>query len=107
MIAYQAASAGRVFGYVGVGESLKLRTKLVADAYAQAATIRGEVTTALSRMREVHGSLRQVVTATRQRPHPAQPVQTEAHRGDAAGLLAWYRGLGETQNVTHTMEGAR
>lgn len=107
MIAYQAASAGRVFGYVGVGESLKLRTKLVADAYAQAATIRGEVTAALSRMREVQGSLRQVVTATRRRPHPAQPAQTEAQRGDAAGLLAWYRRLGDTPDVAHTTEGAR
>lgn len=103
MIAYQAASAGRVFGYVGVGESLKLRTKLVADAYAQAATIRGEVTSALSRMREVQVSLRQVVTATRRPSQAAQAVQTEAKRGDTSGLLAWYRRLG----VTHTTEGTR
>jgi hypothetical protein len=104
LVAYQAASAERIFGQIGWAESTKIRTKLLADAYGRGSDTRAQLTAALHNMRTVGGTLREVVAAQRQLLQPRKvPSQEEmAQQVTSTGLLDWFHNFGDTQNGSHT-----
>ncbi len=104
LVAYQAASAERIFGQIGWAESTKIRTKLLADAYGRGSETRAQLTAALRNMRAVGGTLREVVAAQRQLLQPRKVLSKEemTQRVTSTGLLDWFRSFGDTQDGSHT-----
>lgn len=96
MIAYQAGSMERLFGAVGMAQSLKIRTKLVGDAYGQAAEFHGRVSSALGQLRGIRENLFGLLSGMRGLPRPdSQVARKEGEkRVSAQGLMDFFMSLG-------------
>lgn len=100
MMAYQAESAARVFGHVGVAETLKVRAKLIADAYGKAQELNSQVTSAFDKLRELRKEMLQLVDVARHLPRPTQPGQQEttAKPMSRSELIAWFEHFEPSQD---------
>ena len=96
MISYQAASMERLFGAVGMAQSLKIRNKLIGDAYGQAAEFHGRVSSALQQLRGIRENLFTLLSGMRGLPRPdSHVVRKEGEeRVSARGLMDFFKSLG-------------
>jgi hypothetical protein len=106
MTAYQAKAAERLFGQIGLAESMGIRAKLIADAYGRGGKAREQLTSAFQKIRSA-GGLREVIGAQRLLLKPRKVLSREEVKQQvtSVGLLEWFRSLGDTQDGTREGEG--
>ena len=93
-LSYQAGSAGRVFGAIGVAESLKLRSKLLSDAYARSREMRGTIHSTFKRMDKIRVGLRHVVAGGKRLPRSVSRKRSPTKEEETSTALAhWFRSL--------------
>lgn len=105
MISYQAASMERMFGAVGMAQSLKIKTKLIGDAYGQAAEFHGRVSSALQQLRGIRENLFTLLSGMRGLPKPDSHVAHKKgeDRVSAQGLVDFFKSLGnDGQRIAST-----
>ena len=93
-ISYQSASAGRIFSTIGKAESMKIRTRMIADAYTQSLQIQDRIQTSFKEMQNIHNNLKKVAYKGRGMP-PVGDTSLPRPKQDIAelGIMKWLETL--------------